>query len=59
MKGGVDFKWDVIDNTDYKNYSLIALGGYGLAAHYFMIIGVDTTKSYYLVTDQTLDIWIV
>jgi hypothetical protein len=39
-------------------YSIIGMGGYGLGAHYFLIIGVDTTKNYYLITDQTRNVWI-
>lgn len=44
LSGGINFRWSYIDDTDYTNYSIIALGGYGLGGHYFLIIGVD--KSY-------------
>jgi hypothetical protein len=52
------FNWSYIDENNYMSYSIIGMGGYGLGAHYFLIIGVDTTKNYYLITDQTRNIWI-
>ena len=41
---GIHFRWDFINENDYQTDTLIGLGGYGLGAHYFLIIGVDKTK---------------
>jgi len=53
------FQWDYINNNNYTKYSIIALGGYGLGTHYFLIIGVDINEMYYLLVDTLKNIWIV
>ena len=59
LADGIDFNWKMIDGTDYTNYNLIILGGYGTAGHYMMIIGVDKDKQHYLVTDQETNVYLV
>eukprot|EP01084_Bolivina_argentea_P113073 201611_1 len=56
--GSFPFKWDYIDNNNYTQYCIIGMGGYGLGAHYFLIIGVDEEKQHYLITDQTKNVWV-
>jgi len=58
LLGRLEFKWNFINDNNYAAYTLIVLGGYGLGAHYFLIIGVDTTKTYYLITDQSEKVWV-
>ena len=55
----LDTNWSYIDGTDYTNYSMIIMGGLDFSAHYTIIIGVDTTRRYYLVMDQSLKVWLV
>ncbi|KAI5511485.1 hypothetical protein TVAGG3_0734510 [Trichomonas vaginalis G3] len=55
----VEYNWDYIDGTNYKNYSLIIMGGQDICAHYTIVLGVSTDKKYYIVTDQKLQIWLV
>ena len=59
LAGGIDFNWKMIDDTDYTNYNLIIMGGYGTGGHYMMIIGVDEDKQHYLVTDQATNVYCV
>ena len=59
LHSGLDFNWKMIDGTDYTKYSLIIMGGYGTGGHYMMIIGVDTEKEHYLVTDASTNVYLV
>eukprot|EP01084_Bolivina_argentea_P065913 120160_1 len=45
--------WNFIDNTDFKNYAIIALTGSGTSCHYIAIIGVSKSRQEYLCTDQS------
>lgn len=51
--------WDYIDNTKFNLYTLIIHGGNDICAHYTVVLGVDTEKRHYLVTDGGLNIWVV
>ena len=55
----LDTNWSYIDGTDYTLFSLIVIGGLDFCAHYTIVIGVDTTRRYYLVMDQKLKVWLV
>ncbi|ETO11340.1 hypothetical protein RFI_26037 [Reticulomyxa filosa] len=58
VASGIGFAWDYINENNYSAYTIIALGGYGLGGHFFLIVGVDTNKTNYLVTDQSRQVWL-
>eukprot|EP00483_Globobulimina_turgida_P009029 UN09047 len=52
-------KWGYIDDTNYERESCIIMGGRGRCAHYTIILGVNDSKTHYLVMDQSLEMWLV
>jgi DNA-directed RNA polymerase subunit RPC12/RpoP len=52
-------KWGFIDKTDFTRNSLIIMGGRGSCAHYTIVLGISEDNKHYLVTDQSLKIWLV
>mmetsp|Transcript_4486 Transcript_4486/g.7673 ORF Transcript_4486/g.7673 Transcript_4486/m.7673 type:complete len:339 (-) Transcript_4486:238-1254(-) len=52
-----DMEWDFLNGTDFTEYSLIILGGDGVG-HFTVVIGISEDRSYYLVTDQSLKVWL-
>lgn len=59
QNGHIDINWSYIDGTDFTLNSLIILGGKDICRHFTIVIGVDTEKRHYLITDQSLKIWLV
>lgn len=57
--GHINILWSYIDDTDFKNYSLIIMGGQDFTGHYTVVLGVDTEKRHYLIMDQSLKVWLV
>ena len=52
-----EMQWDFLDSTDFTNYSVIILGGDGVG-HFTIVIGVNESKTHYLVTDQSQRVWL-
>ncbi|ETO07013.1 hypothetical protein RFI_30379, partial [Reticulomyxa filosa] len=41
LRGEVNINWSYIDGTDFKDWSLIILGGNDICAHYTIVLGED------------------
>eukprot|EP01084_Bolivina_argentea_P127474 225437_1 len=51
-------QWDYLNATDFSEYSLIIMGGDGVG-HYTIVLGVNTRRTHYLVSDQSKKVWLV
>merc|ERR1712130_332770 len=56
-KAGINIEY--INETDYNNYTLMFVTGTMMTGHYIMCIGVSEDSQYYLITDQSKQLWLM